>query len=201
VEEAAAAVDALSAEAAGELLRSLALSGPATLATSALRALEPLRPPLPPLLALPSPLEIAAALAPAVELTASDREALESVRALLALAQRAAGAAAASASSSGGGGGGAGRAAAAALGRAAGELSPLLPELAPGLAHTGQLLLRALSQRAAARIAGGLSGGAGAFLPGASGVGAGRAPAPAFSFQAPPAEPPAAGGRKGAGRR
>lgn len=196
VEEAVAAADALGREALGAALRATLGSPPAALALAGLRALGPLRP-----LALPfsGPLELAARLAPAVELTAEDEEALRVVRGVAALLRGTAGLGGAAAASSapgivfssvrdasaadgsaiggmptaglrGGASGGAtpptaaaaamdtasalaalGQLASGAAGTAA-QLGPLLPELAPGLAHTGQAFALAFVSRIAARL-------------------------------------------------
>lgn len=86
-------------------------------------------------------------LAPAVRLTPEDEEALGTVRALLSLLQRLQGAGGAPAATASAGDASGPMAAATGLARAAGEVGPLLPELAPGLAHTAQLFARALVQR------------------------------------------------------
>jgi aarF domain-containing kinase len=121
-----------------------------------LQALGPLRPLL---LPLPTPLELLTRLQPAVALSPEDEEALATVRGVVSLAQRL------QAPAAGGDGGAAAatafpsaallpsRESVAGAVRAASELSPLLPQIAPGLAHTGELLLRALARRAARRVA------------------------------------------------
>jgi hypothetical protein len=143
-EELVAAVDALSRDAAAQLLTGLLASAPAAAALGRLQALGPLRPLL---LPLPTPLELLSRLAPAVALSPEDEEALSTVRGILALTQRL---------QPGGGSPAAllpSRESVEGAVRVAGELSPLLPQLAPGLAHTGELLVRALARRAARRVA------------------------------------------------
>ncbi|KAG2502091.1 hypothetical protein HYH03_000583 [Edaphochlamys debaryana] len=154
VEELAAAVDALSREALSSLVRGVLASGPAALSLRSVEALGPLRSVL---LPLPTPVEIIARMAPAVALTPEDREALGVVRAILILAQKVApqGDAAAAGSPE------AAAAAAQALARGvrprrvarlANELGSLLPQLAPGLAYTSDLFVRALLRRAQKRL-------------------------------------------------
>ncbi len=100
-------------------------------------------------------------LAPAVAVTPEDQEALGVVRGLLAIAQRLAQAeaqataAAAPAAAAVGAGVPPPSAAAVRSQRAvrlARELGVLAPELAPGLAYTGDLLMRALTRRLQARM-------------------------------------------------
>jgi hypothetical protein len=203
VEELVAAADALSRDALSQTLRVLLGSAPVAVAMSSLEALGPLRPLL---LPLTTPLELLSRLAPAVQLTDEDEEALGVVRGIFQLVARmspdspaAAAAAAASAGNSSSSAGyrsvgsadasnaasgmvfstteesssrllglaAAGRAqqvdpraavaaAAEAVNGAAGvarELQPILPELIPGLQHTGELFVRAFVRRVALRLA------------------------------------------------
>jgi aarF domain-containing kinase len=195
VEELVAAADALSRDALSQTLRVLLGSAPVAVAMSSLEALGPLRPLL---LPLTTPLELLSRLAPAVQLTDEDEEALGVVRGIFQIVARMspdvpAAAAAAAGSSSAGyrlvgsadasnaasgmvfstteesrgqlrGLAAAGRvdpsaavaAAAEAVNSAAGvarELQPILPELIPGLQHTGELFLRAFVRRVALRLA------------------------------------------------
>jgi aarF domain-containing kinase len=202
VEELVAAADALSRDALSQTLRVLLGSAPVAVAMSSLEALGPLRPLL---LPLTTPLELLSRLAPAVQLTDEDEEALGVVRGIFQLVARmspdspaAATAAAAAAGNSSSAGyksigsadasnaasgmvfstteesrsrllglSAAGRAqqvdpraavaaAAEAVNGAAGvarELQPILPELIPGLQHTGELFVRAFVRRVALRLA------------------------------------------------
>jgi hypothetical protein len=106
VEELVAAADALSRDALSQTLRVLLGSAPVAVAMSSLEALGPLRPLL---LPLTTPLELLSRLAPAVQLTDEDEEALGVVRGIFQLVARmspdspaAAAAAAAGSSSSAG---------------------------------------------------------------------------------------------------
>ncbi|KAF6265823.1 hypothetical protein COO60DRAFT_1633263 [Scenedesmus sp. NREL 46B-D3] len=197
VEELVAAADALSRDALSQTLRVLLGSRPVAVAMSSLEALGPLRPLL---LPLTTPLELISRLAPAVQLTEEDEEALGVVRGIFQLVARISSdppaAAAPAAGSSGGyrsvgladtgnaasgmvfsttelsssrlgGLAAAGRgqqvgpraalaAAAEAVNGAAGaarELQPILPELIPGLQHTGELFVRAFVRRVTLRLA------------------------------------------------
>lgn len=195
VEELVAAADALSRDALSQTLRVLLGSAPVAVAMSSLEALGPLRPLL---LPLTTPLELLSRLAPAVQLTDEDEEALGVVRGVFQLVARMSpdSPTAAAAGSSGGyravgsadasnaasgmvfsttnesssrllGPAAAGRAqqvdpraavaaAAEAVNGAAGvarELQPILPELVPGLQHTGELFVRAFVRRVALRLA------------------------------------------------
>eukprot|EP00879_Flechtneria_rotunda_P002659 GHRR01002863.1.p1 GENE.GHRR01002863.1~~GHRR01002863.1.p1 ORF type:complete len:1118 (+),score=442.23 GHRR01002863.1:702-4055(+) len=85
VDELVVAADALSREAASEVLRLLLGSAPAVLALSGLEALGPLRPLV---LPFPTPLELLDRLAPAVALTEEDKEALGVVRGIFNLVTR-----------------------------------------------------------------------------------------------------------------
>jgi aarF domain-containing kinase len=104
VEELVAAADALSRDALSQTLRVLLGSAPVAVVMSSLEALGPLRPLL---LPLTTPLELLSRLAPAVQLTDEDEEALGVVRGIFQLVARmspdspAAAAAAATGSSAG----------------------------------------------------------------------------------------------------
>jgi aarF domain-containing kinase len=137
VDEAAAAVDAVARDAASTLIAALLGSAPALAGASAMQALGPLRPLL---LPLPTPSEVLRSLAPLVEPSARDRDALVAAQRLAALVgdqlpalPRADAAAAADALR---------------LGR---ELVGLAPELAPGLARTATLFAQRIADRATAR--------------------------------------------------
>ncbi len=180
MDELVAAVDALSRDAAQQLLRTLLTSSPAAAAFSRLEALGPLRPLL---LPLPTPLELLSRLAPAVRLSPDDEEALAVVRGLLSLTQRL------QAPPAGYAAGDAAAAVQVPFGpadavRFAGELRPLLPELAPGLAHTGDLLVRAVIKRVVQRVTDAASDVAAAGQSDAPAFGDGPVPVPAFGFVA-----------------
>jgi aarF domain-containing kinase len=85
VEELVAAADALSRDALSQTLRVLLGSAPVAVAMSSLEALGPLRPLL---LPLTTPLELLSRLAPAVQLTDEDEEALGVVRGIFQLVAR-----------------------------------------------------------------------------------------------------------------
>lgn len=89
-------------------------------------------------------------LAPVVELTDDDREALDTIREAVALFEQLL------ASAAGAPGSEPGPLAPASLSQlrqAARELQPLLPELLPGIAYTGELFVRALLRRVLLRLA------------------------------------------------
>ena len=138
VEELVAAADAMSREALGEAVR-MVLDSSATLA--ALRSIEALGPLRAMFLPLPLPQEMLAGWAPAVRLTAEDREALSTLRTLLDLMAPGAGGVGAAAAS--------GRRAV----RLAGELMPLMPEILPGVQATAEMFVRQLVRRMAMRLA------------------------------------------------
>jgi aarF domain-containing kinase len=159
VEELVAAVDALSREAASELLRRVLGSAPAVVALSSIEALGPLRPLV---LPVPTPLELLSKLVPAVAVGPEDEEALGTLRGVFQLLQRVAPGAAltpggfgpsSSSSSAGGSPVAAAADAVVSFAQVASELRPILPELLPGLAHTGQLFVRTFIRRAALRVA------------------------------------------------
>ncbi|KAG1657378.1 hypothetical protein FOA52_007577 [Chlamydomonas sp. UWO 241] len=159
VEEAATAIDALSAGTVDAVVRALLQSAPAAFFSQATTAMGPLRPLL---LPLPTLYETLSALAPSLAVTPEDEEALAVVRALAALAQKLSppadaqggvGAAWATTTTAGGAGGNGSQAEAvrAAARTAAAQFGPLLPQLAPGLTYMGEGLTRALLARATAR--------------------------------------------------
>ncbi|KAK9843545.1 hypothetical protein WJX81_008125 [Elliptochloris bilobata] len=137
VNELVAAVSSLQRLALSNFARRVLGSAPAALASGAVAALGPWRRLL---LPLPTPLELLSQLAPAVEPDAEDAEALALLREVAALLDAAPAPAMA---------GERGRQALATLQ----ELAPMLPELAPGLGHTGELFVRTLVQRSAMRLA------------------------------------------------
>ncbi|EFJ53286.1 hypothetical protein VOLCADRAFT_115858 [Volvox carteri f. nagariensis] len=176
VEELVAAVDALSRESLSRLVRGVLLSAPAAMSLRGVEALGPLRSVL---LPLPTPVEVLARMAPAVAVTPEDQEALGVVRAILMLSQRLAQSEAAAERAQAQAAAAAAsripptqqqlqlqslpqqqqqqqallaqvRARRAA--RLANELSALLPDLAPGLAYSSDLFVRALVRRVSARV-------------------------------------------------
>ncbi|GLC71027.1 hypothetical protein PLESTF_001062300 [Pleodorina starrii] len=184
VEELVAAVDALSRESLSRLVRGVLLSAPAALSVRGVEALGPLRSVL---LPLPTPVEVLARMAPAVAVTPEDQEALGVVRAILLLSQRLAQSeaaaeraqAAAAAPAPAAGASPLAQVRARRAARLANELGALLPDLAPGLAYSGDLFVRAMVRRVATRL------GEAARLAGAGGV---RGQAPAAAAPAPGAQ-------------
>jgi aarF domain-containing kinase len=151
-DELAAAADALSRGALGGAIEAALGSAPALAAASALQAVPlPLRRAL---LPAPTPLELLARLRPAVALGPEDREALRAAQGVLSLLQRAAAVA-------GGGFGGPPRlptpaeaaGAFAATARAANELRPLAPGIAPGVSYVVERAARQLASRVSSRAA------------------------------------------------
>ncbi|GFH20421.1 protein kinase domain-containing protein [Haematococcus lacustris] len=124
VEEAVAAVDALSREAIGEALR--LVTGTAT-SLAALRGVEALGPLRAMLMPLPLPVDMLSTLQPAVALSREDRQALGTITTLMDLL--------ASPSFSNPRGSGVGGAGTRTL-RVMGEVAPMLPELMPGVQAT-----------------------------------------------------------------
>ncbi|KAF5831971.1 hypothetical protein DUNSADRAFT_12335 [Dunaliella salina] len=173
IDELVAATDALSREATSSLVRTLLASFPLAATQMALNRLGPWRGVLAP---LPTPVDVLHALAPVVAVTDEDREALQVVRGILGLAAKAMPFNSTASASNGGmaqgGGFGGSPVLASALspplsglnGRSlfptspraltgmVDEFSPLLAELLPGVAHTGELFVRALLSRAASRL-------------------------------------------------
>ena len=146
VEELVAVIDAMSREALSEALRLVMGSATAVTALRSVEALGPLRAMLMP---LPLPLEMLHSMEPAVALTKEDRQALNTLRAILDLMQP-------SLFAMGGGAGGIPGSVAAAgrtTLRAAGEVMPMLPELLPGVQVTVELFIRQLVRRMAIRLA------------------------------------------------
>ncbi|KAK9823974.1 hypothetical protein WJX72_006718 [[Myrmecia] bisecta] len=135
VDELVAAVDALGRETLSEVCRRLLGSVPAVAAMSAVHALGPARFVL---LPVPTPVELLNRLAPAVAPTEEDEEALTTIRGILDLLARLPPPEPAS-----------GQRALAAWS----ELYPMLPELLPGVARTGEMFVKALIRRIAMRIA------------------------------------------------
>ncbi|KAJ9524190.1 hypothetical protein QJQ45_004997 [Haematococcus lacustris] len=140
VEEAVAAVDALSREAIGEALRLVAGTATSLAALRGVEALGPLRAMLMP---LPLP-DMLSTLQPAVALSRKDRQALGTISTLMDLL--------ASPSSSSPRGSGVGGAGASTL-RVMGELAPMLPEVMPGVQATLEMFGRQLVRRMALRLA------------------------------------------------
>ncbi|KAG1653988.1 hypothetical protein FOA52_007181 [Chlamydomonas sp. UWO 241] len=185
VEELVAATDAMSREALGEAFRMV--MGSAT-AVSTLRGMEALGPLRAMLLPIPLPMEFLSSMEPAVQLSLEDRAALETVRAVLEIAQSSASGMGSIAQT--------GRRAV----RAAGEVVPLLPELLPGMQATAVMFVRQLVRRVAQRLADDLGpqvAGATAGATGRSNNMPAAAPAQAARQQAAPAGTPA---RSPAGR-
>ncbi|KAJ9524327.1 hypothetical protein QJQ45_008527 [Haematococcus lacustris] len=141
VEEAVAAVDALSREAIGEALRLVAGTATSLAALRGVEALGPLRAMLMP---LPLPVDMLSTLQPTVALSHEDRQALGTISTLMDLL--------ASPSSSSPRGSGVGGASARTL-RVMGELAPMLPELMPGVQATLEMFGRQLVRRMALRLA------------------------------------------------
>ncbi|KAK9801392.1 hypothetical protein WJX73_005895 [Symbiochloris irregularis] len=137
VEETVAAIDALGREVLSEVCARV-LGAPVTAAAFAgLRAMGPLRPFL---LPLPTPVELLSRLQPAVAMTQEDEEALDVARSLFSLfgATRQPGQPQIDFEGAQ---------------RFASQLAPMLPELLPGFAYTGELFIRALIRRIALRVA------------------------------------------------
>jgi len=143
VEEAVAAIDAMSREAMGEALKLVAGSASAMATLRGMESLGPLRAFLVP---LPLPLEMLTAFQPAVRLSNDDRAALSTIRALLDVMMPAGG------SGVGGHNGGMMHSATRAV-RAGHDIAPILPELMPGLQSTAELFMRQLLRRMALRLA------------------------------------------------
>ncbi|KAJ9524782.1 hypothetical protein QJQ45_024403 [Haematococcus lacustris] len=141
VEEAVAAVDALSREAIGEALRLVAGTATSLAALQGVEALGPLRAMLMP---LPLPVDMLSTLQPAVALSREDRQALGTISTLMDLL--------ASPSSSSPRGSGVGGAGTRTL-RVMGEVAPMLPELMPGVQATLEMFGRQLVRRMALRLA------------------------------------------------
>ncbi|KAJ9524189.1 hypothetical protein QJQ45_004999 [Haematococcus lacustris] len=141
VEEAVAAVDAMSREAIGEALRLVAGTATSLAALRGMEALGPLRAMLMP---LPLPVDMLSTLQPAVALSREDRQALGTISTLMDLL--------ASPSSSSPRGSGVGGAGARTL-RVMGEVAPMLPELMPGVQATLEMFGRQLVRRMALRLA------------------------------------------------
>mmetsp|Transcript_16307 Transcript_16307/g.35263 ORF Transcript_16307/g.35263 Transcript_16307/m.35263 type:complete len:1034 (+) Transcript_16307:166-3267(+) len=139
VEELVAAIDAMSREALSEALR-LVMSSATTVA--ALRSMEALGPLRAMLMPLPLPMEMLYSIEPAVQLTKEDRQALNTIRAVLELLQPSLQQGIPNVAAAGS------RAV-----RAAGEVVPLLPELLPGVQVTVELFFRQLVRRMALRLA------------------------------------------------
>jgi aarF domain-containing kinase len=142
VEELVAVIDAMSREALSEALRLVMGSATAVTALRSVEALGPLRAMLMP---LPLPLEMLHSMEPAVALTKEDRQALNTLRAILDLMQPSVPSLMASIP----GMATAGRTTL----RAAGEMMPMLPELIPGVQVTVELFIRQLVRRMALRLA------------------------------------------------
>eukprot|EP00798_Chlamydomonas_sp_ICE-L_P016541 gene16541-22770_t len=138
VEELVAATDAMSREALSEALRMIMSSASVVSTLRSVEALGPLRNML---LPLPLPMEMISSMRPMMALTNNDRQALNTLRAVLDLLQPSA-TAIPGAMSSGS------RAM-----RAAGEVMPMLPELLPGVRVTLELFVRQLVRRMALRLA------------------------------------------------
>jgi aarF domain-containing kinase len=161
VDELVAAVDAMSRQGLSEALK--LVLGSAT-AVSALRNVEALGPLRTMLMPIPLPMDMLHSMEPAVQLSKEDRQALNTLSAVLDLI--------------GGGNGSTGKSATgiissatmrmmqggvpnvasmASMGgkavRAAGEVAPLLPELLPGIQVTAELFTRQLVRRMAIRLA------------------------------------------------
>ncbi|GIL59707.1 hypothetical protein Vafri_14435 [Volvox africanus] len=179
VEELVSAVDTLSREALSRLVRGVLVSGPAVMSLRGVEALGPLRNVL---LPLPTPVELLARMAPAVAVNPEDQEALGAVRGILMLTQRLAESEAARERSEAAAAatGTAGprlrqqqpqqqqplplqsqqqsqtamlaQVRARRATRLANELGTLLPELAPGLAYSSDLFVRALVRRISSRM-------------------------------------------------
>ena len=148
VEELVAVIDAMSREALSEALRLVMGSATAVTALRSVEALGPLRAMLMP---LPLPLEMLHSMEPAVALSKEDRQALNTLRAILDLMQP-------SLFASMGGGSVGGLPGSVAMAgrntlRAAGEVMPMLPELLPGMQVTFELFFRQLIRRMAIRLA------------------------------------------------
>lgn len=139
VEELVAATDAMSREALSEALR--LVMGSAT-AVAALRSVEALGPLRAMILPIPLPIEMLHSMEPAVALTKEDRQALDTLRAVLELMQPSLVQGIPNVAQAGT------RAV-----RVAGEVMPMLPELLPGVQVTVELFLRQLVRRMALRLA------------------------------------------------
>ncbi|GMH38694.1 hypothetical protein BSKO_06578 [Bryopsis sp. KO-2023] len=137
VDEMVAAVDALSRESLSRIFTSYLGSIPVTAALRTADALGPLRP-----FALPfiTPAEVVQRLAPAVATTAEDQEALSVVRGLFEIFQQIDSTTQSMPDSR-------------FVSQAAEELSPILPELLPGVARTGELFARRFLSRVIMRAA------------------------------------------------
>ncbi|GAX81708.1 hypothetical protein CEUSTIGMA_g9136.t1 [Chlamydomonas eustigma] len=160
VEEAVAAVDALSKSTVYSILQSVLSSAPAAFASSSITSLGPFRSILSPL--LPTPVELLSRVSLVLASTPEDVEALAVVSGISSLLQRG-GAAAAAAAQAGHLSAGVNRGQPgipATLSRAAAELAPLLPEISPGLNYMAETFARAFMRRLVQRFAnlGGLSG-------------------------------------------
>lgn len=134
-----AATDAMSREALSEALR--LVMGSAT-AVAALRSVEALGPLRAMILPIPLPIEMLHSMEPAVALTKEDRQALDTLRAVLELLQPSLVQGIPNVAQAGT------RAV-----RVAGEVMPMLPELLPGVQVTVELFLRQLVRRMALRLA------------------------------------------------
>jgi len=139
VDEAVAAIDAMSREAMGETLRLVTASATTMAALRSVEALGPLRAML---LPLPLPMDMMQSMQPAVALSNEDKQALNTIRALLDLLVPGPGSAGPNVAGMG-----------VRAVRTMGEVAPLLPELLPGLQVTLEMFMRQLVRRMALRLA------------------------------------------------
>ncbi|GAB4820396.1 hypothetical protein N2152v2_007442 [Parachlorella kessleri] len=137
VEQAVATADAASRQLAAAVLGRLLGSAPALAGLSALEALGPWRVLLAP---LPTPLELLNRVSPWVQPNEDDLQTLATARGVVDIIQRSPSPLP-------------GPPAGPELTRLAEELRPLLPELLPGVARTGELFARQLVRRVALRVA------------------------------------------------
>ncbi|GAX76281.1 hypothetical protein CEUSTIGMA_g3726.t1 [Chlamydomonas eustigma] len=152
VEEAVAAVDALSKSAIYSILQSLLSSAPAALASNSMTSLGPFRGIFSP---IPTPVELLSRVSPVLATTPEDVEALAVVYEVMSLLQRGEAAAGQVPAAPGSRQQGIPR-----LSMAAAELAPLLPEISPGLNYMAETFARAFIRRLVQRFAnlGGLAG-------------------------------------------
>lgn len=151
VDEAVAAVDAMSREAMAEALRLVSTSASTMAALRGMEALGPLRAMLMP---LPLPMDMLQHLQPAVALTREDRQALSTIRMVLDLVTPAPGQPGPGLAHMG-----------VKAARLASELTPMLPDLMPGMQATMEMFARQLVRRMALRLANDLDGKGGAQAP------------------------------------
>ncbi|GAX83432.1 hypothetical protein CEUSTIGMA_g10857.t1 [Chlamydomonas eustigma] len=177
VEELVAVIDAMSREALSEALRLVLGSATAVTALRSVEALGPLRAML---LPLPLPMEMLHSMEPAVALTKEDRQALNTLRAILDLMQPSLMQGIPSVATAGRN-----------TLRAAGEMVPMLPDLLPGVQVTVELFIRQLVRRMAIRLAEDLEPGkfGGAVVAPFHGGGSGSRPFGAAAASAPTPAP------------